>query len=70
MLAELKDQALMDSSRNNHQEVKSTRPLDMAPKIQCPTFAEHFNKLSQLDSLEECIDSFKELRAILLQNGY
>ena len=139
MLVELQDRASVDSPRNNHQEVNSTRPLGMASKIQCPTFdgtnptnwvkkcnrhfslykiaeeskvelaylymidkakswvisylknttdviwedfkldlaarfkndsgdnaVEHFNKLSQLDSLEEYIECFEELRAILL----
>ena len=31
---------------------------------------EQFNKLTQLDSLEEYIDSFEELRAILIQHGH
>ncbi|XP_048492259.1 uncharacterized protein LOC125493205 [Beta vulgaris subsp. vulgaris] len=31
---------------------------------------EHFNKLSQVDSLETYIDEFEELRAILIQNGH
>lgn len=31
---------------------------------------EHFNKLSQVDSLGSYIDEFEELRATLIQNGH